>query len=962
MNEMRPQLAILNLTGELGPELTEYFSQKEIEVIDPLASDKRLEWTHILTKDIHDFNLVSKTYGTLAKDIKIVSLTAVNDPQNFILCNGKLILDEIWLKGPMGKFILDKFFQGYSGISLADNYPTFKEKGTFNVANPFGTGEYLDRMVQEAFIHGSAGLSIKTFFDHIMMYLVGLKNKNKAGLPFEITFGTFDQIFAVQIHFFSENILMEDVTSCLSSSISKKAEEYLLNISVQAADFLDFSFLTEVKKVVITGLWTQDERVRFQNRGLMFANVSAANALSGLPIDGVTSQLTEPLVPKDFSERIELPKPEENTQVSGEKLTEALAEQISSSMEIDKIKQMVKGEGEEDTLAQHIAGIAEEEVEDDKVRIKSKDELQDIVNMVKGTLEEEKNQLFKVGGGKLDVDNFAFKISSGLEKKASDNNMQFKSLGGNFPEAIKSGLFDFAKKLNKDVNDLTIMDIDSFKELHIPQIIKDSTKLGTPPSQDLMKDLRDKLGASLKNEFMEDSLESILSSIKSPEDEQRLKELLKSTLKNSIDATFNLSQGTVGKGEQDLLVKSLSTSLNEDESKLRDIISDDKLLLSKSFFDASLAEKLKNTEEDLRKTTNENESLKGKLKTLMTELKVFKDSKMQLAAITSQAQKLADAAGGPSSEENTLRKLQFEVAQKEILFSQEIENTQRQLKSKELMLSKTRESVQKISEQKDKEINDLKMRLDQVSKALATGPNQGQQTMIRDLEKQNHNLNKMLEVYKLKVQSLANKMQSSKTDDGSAKEEARKLSMLNTQLQNQHEMAKKELQKWQDRSEADTSTINQLRQEKIRLEQQLKKAALEAKQVGVVTPVEEEAEHELKKFIAQNQVLENQLKESSKKLAEAEAKLAEALKNTKVTAIADETAVKGKLGQLEANVKKLTQDLSESRNQIAEMKKEANKLRQEKTALQNQMDKFKKDAEKAEKSGPASKKPGSKAA
>ena len=55
-------------------------------------------------------------------------------------------------------------------------------------------------------------------------------------------------------------------------------------------------------------------------------------------------------------------------------------------------------------------------------------------------------------------------------------------------------------------------------------------------------------------------------------------------------------------------------------------------------------------------------------------------------------------------------------------------------------------------------------------------------------------------------------------------------------------------------------------------------------------------------------------------------------------------------------MKKLTQDIVESRNQLAEMKKDTNKLRQEKTALQNLLDKAKKDLEKYEKKPASGKK------
>ncbi|MBA2405269.1 MAG: hypothetical protein H0V66_10900, partial [Bdellovibrionales bacterium] len=148
------KIAILNLTGGLTPELAAYFTQKEMLIVDPEVDSSNHEWTHILTKNIQDFSQISSIYETIEKDVKIISLTPVEDLQHFVVSNGKLILDELWMKNSLGNFILDKFLQEYGGIALGDNYPTFKEKGSFIITNPFNTGEYLDRMVQSAFLDG----------------------------------------------------------------------------------------------------------------------------------------------------------------------------------------------------------------------------------------------------------------------------------------------------------------------------------------------------------------------------------------------------------------------------------------------------------------------------------------------------------------------------------------------------------------------------------------------------------------------------------------------------------------------------------------------------------------------------------------------------------------------------------------------------------------------------------------
>lgn len=988
-------IAVLNLTGELTQELNAYFTKHEIKVIDPLESDEKASWTHILTKNIHDFSLLRSTYKTLEKDIKLVSLTKVDDIQNFIVSNGKLILDEMWMQGPLGEFILDKFFQEYAGINLGDNYPTFLEKGAFNITNPFNTGEYLDRLVHQAFTDEVAALSIKTFFDHLLMFLTGLKNKEKIGLPIEVTYGTFNDIFAVQLHFFTQNLMLEDVSSCLSSSITKKAEEYLLNVSVQSADFFDFTFLSQVNKVVVTGLWTKDEKIRIENRGLMFANLSSAATLSSYPTEGISSSLIHDKEIEDMTSKVILPDPkveDDSVKVSGEKLSESLAQKISSSFDLEKVKQIIQGEMDDETLSQVVSGSLE--AEEGKVILGSEEEMKEILNLVKGSIEEEKD-IIKINGSKLDPDNFVMRVSSGLANKAKgDDLMRVKVLGQKLPESIKSGLFDFASRLDKPVEDLSVTDMETFQNFEIPKLIKSLTTIVSPEPKALLKDLKTRLEAGLKSEFMEDSIEKVISSVKTPEDESRVMELVKLTLKSSLDSNFHLSErDTLSKADQDILVKSLSSSLSENEDKIRQIIKErvEQDSTVSPLFKKEETEAERELKLQVTSINDENANLKAKLKTAMAEVKVLRESKAHMASIQERAaeaaskevpskivdndeelrryylEKLAQQENlnqqdqeklkalleretklilGAKQEEMNARKVQIESVKKESLFAQELEKSNRQIKAKDLMLNKIKDTVQKIADKKDYEINDLRQKLDQMSRTLSSGPSQAQSKQLKDLEKQNQNLNKMLEVYKIKVSSLATNIQA-KQDDGNTKEEVRRLQMLNHQFKNQFETAKKELGKYQDRLSRESTQVKNLRQEKVKLEQLLKKASVEAAAPKTQTSIDDEnLEKSFKKAQADNQALENQLKEATTRLKDAETKLAETQKNQRGQNTVD-NASNAKLNQLEGNVKKLTQDLIESRNQLAEMKKDTNKLRQEKTALQNQIDRMKKEAQKA---------------
>ena len=1102
MTATAKQLAILNLAGELSSELANYFAQKQVLVVDPAVDATKEEWTHILTRNVDDFNFIKETYKTFEKEIKVISLSDVKSARNFIFANGKMIFDERWMDSAVGVFILDKFFQEYAGISLSDNYPKFAEKGSFNLMNPFNTGEYTDRMVHEAFDHGVAALSVKTYFDHLNMYLAGLKKKGKVGYPIEVSYGVFDDVFGVQVHFYSEGLIMEDVTGSLSPNISRHTEENLLHISVQSTDFFDFTFLAAVKKVVITGVWTKTESIAAANRGLMLVNLLSAASVAGLESEDITSNLLPSEEPADNTEKVALPKgelPEERIKISGDEFTESIAESISSSLEIDNIRQIISGtpENDEETL---VSGNFE--TEDGKTSIAPDKAEKDILNVIKGQIEEEK-AVFKLGGDKFSADNFAMRIAAGVANAPQGKGMmQVKSLGEKLPDTLKSGLFAFASKLGKNVDELSVDDLENFQTNEVPKIVKghltssrraaeedniqliadqfeeelkvfsiteqklnpddfamrvaagvtsraqganmmkvksigealpvsiktglydfakglnknadeltsadlakfqqtelseiiknqlviENQKSTTGKDVGLLNDIRGKLEKKLKKEFKQDSIETILDEATSVGDQLRVKGVVKSSLKESMDSQFQLShKESISKDEQEKLVKSLSSSLGEDEEKIRKIVVAETAPSSNSLFQAPAVDP--QVAKKLERVDKENALLKENLKTVMSELKVLKESKTQINGIASRAEeeakkivieskfdaqdeqlrnelqerlakkqsisideqaKFADLMEREKQllqqakeEEKKAKRAQIESGQREQLFIQELEKANRQIRSKDLMLEKTKEALQKTIAKKDFDTNELKTRIDQLNREKATSPVHTQALTIKELEKQNNGLTKMLEMAKSKINALNANLQA-KSDDGSAKEEARRLTLMNTQFKNQYEAAKRDVSKLMEKLNAEAATANNLRQEIKDLEALVKKTNIDAGKT-LPTAANPDLELSLKRSQAQNALMENQLKEISNKLRDTETKFAEFLKNQKAsTNLADES--RSKTAQLEANVKKLTADLLDSRNQLGELKKEANKLRQEKTALQNQVDKFKKDTEKA---------------
>lgn len=886
MNKPQKQLAILNLSGELSPELSDYFASRNADVSTPSDQHDK-DWSHIIIKDLEEFDHLNTVYDLIAKDRFLISLSKVTDLKNFAINNGNLVLTECWLESDLGSFILDKYFQSYGGINLADNYPKFVETGSFNIANPFNTGEYLDRMVQKAFETGTDALSVKSYFDHLLMFVAGLKNKGKAGLPFEVIFGTFEDVFAVQIHFFAQNLDMSDLTTSLNSGLSKKPEEYFLNVAVQSADFFDCSYMPDVSKIVITSLWINDERIKFENRGFMFSSITGGNpVIQYSPGEEVTSFISSQPEMKDFSDKVSL----------------------SPSTDEEEATTIVSGSSENESSHSQIVKGTDSEEEGTQV-VKGSKEIEELVQTVKGKLEQDKS-VFKISGEKLDIDKTALKIASNVQKASGENNLTVKSLGSGLQQTIKTGLFDFAKNLDKEVDDLEPSDLAVFQMDKVPELLKQELEKNVFSAEPETK-------TSL-------NVKSLAQRPVNPASDAGSKELLNKLMAANAENEKLKSQ-----------MKTLASEvriLKESRNKLAEIQAKAQA--------ASVEINLKQTEGSM--VDNENHELINKINHKLEEQEV---------------QKITVLMDTVKQEELKVRKLQLEALQKDTFFSQQIEKSERDIKSKDLIIIKTKETFTKLVDKKDREISELKIKIDQLSAALINNPSSNNNQIIKDLERQNQNLNKQIDMYKVKISSMATNLQPTKSED-TLKEEARKLQMLNQQMKNQLVQHQREIEKLQSKDAVNSSQLQQLKQEKAKLDQLLKKAAQDLKEATVAAQSAQN-DQELKKLLAQNQILETQVKDSAQKITNLEAKLNEALKPQKTGPTGDEGS-KVKVTQLENSVKKLTQDLIEAKNQIADSKKETNKLRQDKTALQNQLDKLKKEADKNKSASP--KKAGGKAA
>jgi hypothetical protein len=972
------KISILNVTGKLGTELEDYFLSRQIVVSEPNDDQQEENWTHILVNHQTDIDFVVEKYKVYENNTTLVSLSELEDPKKFLLSNGRLVIQESWLKSSFSYFILDKFFQDHIGTNNQETYPSFQQLGSFNISNPFSTGDYLDRLVYKALKDDFPALSIKTYFDHFLMYAVGLKNKGKLGLPIEVTYGSVDTFFGVQIHFFADGLNQQDIASALSKEIGPKSEESLLNIALQSVDFFDCTFLQQVKKVVVSGIWIKNAEYRNKWSGMMFSSLSKADSIQQLPLtESLDIDLDNSQI-EDLSYKMSSPggEAEDKVIVSGSEISEALTTKIVPHLDLEKIKEILTDNS-----------VSNEE---ELINIPNAKDLEEVVQIVHGKVEEDVSNI-RVRGAKLDVDDFVTRISAGLAEK-TDDNIRVKSLGNRLPDAIKRGLYDFAIGIGKDVDRWNDSDLQKFRVKRIPQIIKEESSFLTLGSKKLKSQFKDQLEKDIKEEFSVDSIDEIINDIESPDKAIRVKQLASKAIKNSFEKDLHLStKPSVSEFETDLLVEVLGNVVNDEKQQIKhlmnipdqDRVNDNVVVQSSKSNEKILENKLKTSEREIK-------SLKNKIQTMGDEISMLRKS--SLSSMVSKAappikeelqdasierkvhqkeealrRKLQDSLAPDKiinsqtqaqishflemqaklleltrNKELEARRLQTEFLQKEAILVQELEKANRNLKNKDLVVTKTKDALHSVIDKKDADYRALEERYNKLNGSLSSTLNENKQ--ISSLEKKNQNMSKIIEMYREKLANFTNKADTTKNEDNSTRQDNRRLEIQHTQLKRELDLNRKELEEYQQKAVQDLSLISNLKNEKTKLLQQVKTLTLQLK-LKENSVQNTGSDPELKKMHNQNQVLESRVKDLAGKLKEAEKRLFEAMRGSQKQTSSDDG--NKRVAQLEVNLKKLSQDLLESRSQAAELKKEANKLRLEKTSMQNQLDKHKKDSEKS---------------
>jgi hypothetical protein len=646
------------------------------------------------------------------------------------------------------------------------------------------------------------------------------------------------------------------------------------------------------------------------------------------------------------------------------------------------------------------------------IKVTGKTTEDDFIQKISGSVKEQiKNQLIK--GSPVEKDDFVMRISSALSDqiKGQDKDKAY-FLSSGFQEKVKALFSMFATKNGFDPNKAKEEHFKNFLSSELSSIIKPMVSFESNfnlSEDDFLKipelALKRQFNRNIKSEL--DLLVKEKKTLENSEDEYR--KVIEATLKKSMEETLALNQLKTNNEKETIELARVigATVVSDHPEAIIPFIGEAKVALAQvekaeiekamttqsSFYQegasgGALAPGMDTIESNLYRQLKTNETditkLKGQLDAAKLEIRVLKDTKNQI--LQSQHSSNGTHIEKPIPEgnvsnvpredlEQSYKRLKLEMVNKESFLGQELEKSNRMIRSRDLVIEKAKDNFKQAIENKDKEIRDLNKKLISLARIESMDKRNDDNIKTKELEWENNNLKRQLDVYKTKLNTtkLNTTLKSAANDNTKAQNsnqhvDARALMTEKTHVENQLQNLKRDYQRLENKLKQEQMMVQELKNENKRINQEMNspltlkereeinKAPMISSQSNLeidskgakISHDLKEANHKISRYQSQVQNLEFKVSELTQKLAYQS--------NSK----ADANGAQSKNIQMEAILKKVTQDFKNASQQLADAKKEVQKTRSEKVALTNEIEKLKKDLEKFRPSGPAKK--GSKAA
>ena len=274
-------LQILDLCSKPNDALAALLGRLSCEVVRREKVENYESLDFVIVDGEEEAKAAQRDFACAQNDVVVICVGPVKEVRGFLLGNGRMNVDPEFIGTALGQAVLENFFTAQRSIHLGEAYSgQFSETDSFKVVNHLSLGLSADELSLAAFEKGFNIVALRSFLDHILIYLTYLKQAGLAGIPFEIEYSSNDELFAVNIHAPVKNFAAEYLLDSFGAVNSKDPIQYLLGVAARSTDYLDISYVEDPARIVFGAFWG---RSNTKSGGLGFNNIkTTAQIAAGL--------------------------------------------------------------------------------------------------------------------------------------------------------------------------------------------------------------------------------------------------------------------------------------------------------------------------------------------------------------------------------------------------------------------------------------------------------------------------------------------------------------------------------------------------------------------------------------------------------------------------------------------------------------------------------------------------------
>ncbi len=710
-------------------------------------TDEKKKISFAIIDDVGSLEYLNTKYDFVENHIRVISLSPVENFNDFMSYNGRAVLDESWFDSKLGLIFAHKILSESGSVHLNKNFNSLvAQVGTAKIGSHMKMGYYSDMIALDAFEHNFNVVGMRGFFDSITYYLTYLKQAGISTYPLHLEYANAENLFFVQISASVRDFIGEYINASVGLEDPFDPYKHLLRSAAFLTDYLDVTYIEQNEKLVFTGIWENLDKKKKKSRVQSFA------------FNNIFSAKQQQLVINDRIEVLKSSVSDEKirTEKTLEKLEEKALPGGPAALEREDEPEFINVDGHGELnigdMLEHIIGNAES----DNPYVQLEGMTEDNMKVYLNGFGDDPDFAQKISGE--NIESILQKIQGYNIKKASESNLdktrdELKD-DLEYKTFVRKSLEENIKELSEknlsaeEVTEIVTSTIEETSDDEF-QIVKGSKSEKEAGKQQLIEKRSAKLDPSEAHKVGVDSLQKLWG-IEKKYVVKKSQEKINDRKEDSMSVKSLGQEGLLQQLKQkDDLIQNMKSKLKTLMAQLKNVKESNKIseevtkIASEEIMSSVPGAQVdeSNLEQDQHESNNSSQDLGS----LQEGQALSAQQSEEIKNLLSRQLELVKRAKNFQLE---AKKREIELRSQKLVYDKQILGLNGKIKTLDIDLEKTKSGIQTLSERKDKQIEAQNNRMHSLNAMVSKLKASNNDAIIKKLEKEKISIHRQLDKFK----------------------------------------------------------------------------------------------------------------------------------------------------------------------------------------------------------------------